>query len=343
MSRSEKTSSGPKGKRGPGGGRLLVNMAKIAILAVLAYFWYRYIMNNREALLGWDWRIGWGSGVLSAFFIMAGYLIRSCLWAPMRYELTGERMSMAESFRVSSISWMGRYVPGKIWTVAGKACLSAKDTTRIPALGIAVIVEILWFQLAGVMIAVLMLASTGGRLFSPGIRIAMLAILATGLPACHPRVFISASNKILGFFRKPLLAHRPRYRAMLIIMMANAATFVLWGMSLLILARGVSSVGFSELPYITGVFSAAWVIGFFMILVPAGIGVRESILMLGLRHVGLADPAIIKLVLASRVLMTLAEFAFFLVAAFMTFKGGKPVDAGCADNDLDSRGPMMIK
>ncbi len=337
MNGLEIMSSPRNGAPGSGGRRFFAAAVKIAVLAVLFYFWYRYIKNNREDLLSGDWRVGWGTAALSTLFMAIGYLIRSCLWAPMRYELTGERMSLADSFRVSAISWMGRYVPGKIWTVAGKAWLSSKDKSRVPALGMAVIVEILWFQLAGVLIAVVMLIFSGGHFFSAGIRMTMMAILAAGLVASHPRVFIFSTNRVLRLMRRPLLTHRPRYRAMLLLMLANVATFVFWGISFLVLARGVSPLGINELPYITGIFSAAWVVGFFMILVPAGIGVRESILMFGLRGMGLADPVIITLVLASRILMTLVEFVFFLAAVIMSFGGERRRIGGRTDNNLDSR------
>lgn len=295
--------------------------AKIAALAVMVYFWYRYIRDNREGISLTDWGIGWERLVLSAFLIAGGYMIRSFLWAPMRYELTGRRMSLRDSFRVSSITWMGRYVPGKIWTVAGKAWLSADDASQIPAMGMAIIVEILWFQLGGVILALLLLVSSGAHLLSSGVRAAMIVILTAGLVASHPRVFTRSANAVLRMMRRPTLDHRPRYRVMLLLMSANIATFLLWGCSFAVLGGAVSPLGLEELPYITGVFSAAWVLGFFMILVPAGIGVRESILMFGLRGIGLDDSVIITLVFASRILMTIVEFAFFIAAVCMSGLG----------------------
>ena len=63
-----------------------------------------------------------------------------------------------------------------------------------------------------------------------------------------------------------------------------------------------------------GAYALAWTVGFLVIVAPAGVGVREAVL--GLVLAGqLSDGSVVVAVLASRVLMTVADVALGLAAA----------------------------
>lgn len=287
---------------------------KTAVLVIVGYFWFRYVRQNWNELSARSWEIGWRPALLSSILFFAGYCIRGSLWAPMRYALTGVRMPVRDAFRVSAIAWMGRYIPGKIWAVAGKAYLSARDKKQVPQVGVAVIIEVLWFQLSGILLTVIILVFSGELFLSAGIRLALVVLLAIGLIASHPRIFFPIANWILKALRQPPFEQKPRYGRMLLVMLGNISTFLLWSAGFAILVHSRISIDTHDFPIIAGLFSAAWVIGFLILVVPAGIGVRESILVFGLRSMAISDPVIITIVLASRVLMTLIELICFLMA-----------------------------
>jgi uncharacterized membrane protein YbhN (UPF0104 family) len=313
----------------PRGKVLLVLLVKIVVLAAVLFFWYRYVRRNWNDLASGSWNIGWQSAVIASGLILLGYVLRACLWGPMLRELTGESIPVVRAFRVSAISWMGRYVPGKLWSVASKAYLSAKDKQQIPMIGLAVVVEILWFQLGGILIAGTMLLTSKSALIKGSYQYMLAGLLVLGIIACHPGLFFRGANYVLVLLRKPKLERRPRYRVMLLVMTGNMATFLLWAGGFFVLAGGLSDVDFSLFPVIAGVFSAAWVIGFFMLLVPAGLGVRESILVFGLSGIFSSDAVVISLVLTSRILMTLIELLCFLLALLLSIF--VPAAAGTKD------------
>ncbi|MBN2071675.1 MAG: flippase-like domain-containing protein [Candidatus Krumholzibacteriota bacterium] len=307
----------PSARRQPRWKAGLILFAKVAIMAAVIYFWYGYVRRNWSDLSTGHWDISWKTAVVSATLVFSGYILRACLWAPMLYELTGQRIPVSRAFRVSAIAWMGRYIPGKLWSVAGKAYLSARDREMIPMTGMAVIVEILWFQLGGVLIAGVMLLLSRSIFIQGTNLFLMAAMLVVGIALCHPGIFFRASNFVLAMMRRPGIERRPRYRVMLAVMAGNMATFLLWAAGFLVLAGNFSDINADLFPVVTGVFAAAWVIGFFMLLVPAGIGVRESILAFGLGPVFPSAAALISLVLASRILMTLVELICFLLALLL--------------------------
>lgn len=314
---------------------LLVLLAKIVVLAAVFYYWYRYVTGNWNELSSGSLNVGWPAASFSAVLIFLGYLLRACLWAPMLYELTGERIPVSRAFRISAMAWMGRYIPGKVWSVAGKAYLSAREKQLIPMIGMAVVVEILWFQLGGILIAGIMLVASKSAFIQGSYQFILAGLLIAGIAACHPGLFFRAANFVLVLLRRPKLERRPRYRVMLLVMAGNMATFLLWAAGFLVLAGSFSDVGFSRFPVIAGVFAAAWVIGFFMLLVPAGIGIRESILAFGLSGILPSDAAVISLVLTSRVLMTLIELLCFLIALLLPLF--VPMAVGVKEDIITSR------
>jgi uncharacterized membrane protein YbhN (UPF0104 family) len=295
----------------------LLLSAKAAVLAVVIFFWYRYVRKNWSDLSWSGWELGWRRTALSAILILSGYVLRACLWAPMLHELTGARIPVLRAFRVSAMAWMGRYIPGKVWSVAGKAYLSSSDRAAVPMTGMAVIVEILWFQLGGILVAGVMLLFSGSSFIRGDYQYILAFLLVAGLVACHPGLFFRAANRVLAMLKRPGLERRPRYRVLLPVMAGNMATFLLWAAGFFVLAGGFADVGRGSFPVIAGVFASAWVIGFFMLLVPAGIGVRESVLAFGLGGIMPTDAAVISLVLLSRVLMTLIELLCFLAALLL--------------------------
>lgn len=295
----------------------LVLFAKTVVLAAVLYFWYRYVRGNWSELSSGSWDVGWRTAAFSAVFIFLGYILRACLWAPMLYELTGERIPVLRAFRISAMAWMGRYIPGKVWSVAGKAYLSARDKQLVPTIGMAVVVEVLWFQIGGILIAGTMLVASKSAFIQGSNQFILTGLLIAGIAACHPGIFFRAANFVLELLHRPKLERKPRYRVMLLVMAGNMATFLLWATGFFILAGSFYDAGFSQFPVIAGVFAAAWVLGFFMLLVPAGIGVRESILAFGLSGLLPSDAAVISLVLTSRILMTLIELLCFLAALLL--------------------------
>jgi len=63
-----------------------------------------------------------------------------------------------------------------------------------------------------------------------------------------------------------------------------------------------------------GGYALAWTIGFLVVVVPAGVGVREAVLALALAG-QLGPGSVVVTVLLSRVLLTAADFLLGLVAA----------------------------
>jgi len=64
--------------------------------------------------------------------------------------------------------------------------------------------------------------------------------------------------------------------------LSHFINFLLQGMIIALIARGVLNLSFDAYWLATGVFALAWVVGFLAPGVPAGLGIREAIFAAGL-------------------------------------------------------------
>ncbi len=215
--------------------------------------------------------------------------------------------------RVTATAWMGRYVPGKIWSLAGKAFLSAPDRSRLAPAAVAVSVDTFLSEGCGVLLAVtLPWLHPSARLHSGYALVISAVLVLFGIAACHPRVFGPVVNGVLRVARQAPLQRVPRFGMLLKILGANVLAFLFWGASLTILVMAVAGVSATDYPIITALFATAWVSGFIALIAPAGLGVRDSIMVIGLQELLDVPPAqAVLIMLLSRVVTTLVEVLLF--------------------------------
>lgn len=244
-----------------------------------------------------------------------GYVLRGTMWSPLLRGVTGIAISPQAAFRVSSIAWMGRYIPGKLWAVAGKAYLSADVPEAVPAAAVAAAVDMAWLLVSGFFIVAV--CSVAGLAGSGAVH-GYIGIVAVALPlgavACHPRVYYPITNNLLRRLGKPALPCRPSYALMVLLLFTNIAAFFLWALGIVVMLSPIVDFDFAAVCNVTLIFALGWVSGFLALFAPAGIGVRDTILAVGLKGVFGWDPGTILLaVVGNRVLTTFCEFLCFLV------------------------------
>ena len=104
-------------------------IVKLALTAAVTYFLFRSLSvswGEISSLAPEDWRPR-PLPLVASFAVLLGvfgYLV--ALWARMVSSLGGPRLGLAEALRIFFIANLGRYVPGKIWQLAGLTYLAGK-------------------------------------------------------------------------------------------------------------------------------------------------------------------------------------------------------------------------
>jgi hypothetical protein len=136
----------------------------------------------------------------------------------------------------------------------------------------------------------------------------------------HPRIlnyFIAIFLKIAK--REPVKLNMTYYQLLKIISL-YVANFMVFGIGFVLFINSIYPISFSNYLFITGTTAGAGLIGLFAIFVPAGLGVREGVMVFTLSLIIPPTFACI-IALTSRIWLTLGEvFLFGLIFSFSKIK-----------------------
>ena len=287
--------------------RLWWRWAQWVLGAALVWLAGRSLLHNWNDLqaqqMTWAIRPAW---LFAAFLVMLGsYALQIEVWRRVVAAL-GFRLRWAQAARVCTVSNLGKYVPGKVWAIAGAALLAQREGV---AAGAAVAAAVLLQGLAlasGVAVSAFLAPDLLGGL-APALRASIWvvgALAVAGSFALSIAPLRSAVQRLLPARVPPLPALSPTVLAG-----ALAANGLVWGatgLSFIWLTRGLLDGVAIPWGLATAVFTLAYIAGLIAVFAPGGIFVRESLVVLLLT--GTVGPKIaLALALASRVLLTCTE------------------------------------
>jgi glycosyltransferase 2 family protein len=302
---------------------------RILLIAGVVWFWVRFARASLADIETRDLFVGWLPISLSAGLFLLGYVLLGILWRPLLRSITGFEIGYLEAFRVSAISWMGRYIPGKAWALAAKAWLSAPRREQLPATAVAVVIETLWQMSVGVLLVlVLSLVQPVEGLIPKAARPALIILAVVGIGLLHPRPYRFCVALVLRVLRREPPEFRMGLCHTLGLSAGYAAVFLLWSLGVFVYADAVAGLGIAHLAPIAAAFTAAFLLGFLALLVPAGIGVRETAFAVALGPLSIPAPLILVIVVGARLLPTLIELLCFLAAWVLSLRRGRGLREG---------------
>ena len=231
-------------------------------------------------------------------------------------------MRAVEATRLFMIANLGRYIPGKVWQIAGLAALAkSRGVPAATATGAAVLGQ-------GIALVAATAVGTGALLGGPealrpwgvvAISIMALVAMLTAVP-----VVFQALAKVgfrLARSEPPETLGAVRGLQWLLLYVLNWVAYALsfW---LMVVSFGASA----PLVPVASAFAAAYVLGYLMIFAPAGVGVREGFLIAFLTpQLGVGPAGVLAIV--ARIWTTLVEVVPAAVFWF-GFAAGDSDDGG---------------
>lgn len=239
----------------------------------------------------------------ATLLLLAAYGLSSLIWGGVVTGLGGPRLAPRDAVSIFMIANLGRYVPGKVWSIAGMAALAkGKGVAVAVSATSAVIMQGVGLAAAGA-IGLVAFAGASAPLPRWGLAGAGVAASLLALVLAVPSLFRAV---VALWFR--IVRTRPpaNLTAGLVLrwLLQVAGTWVAVGASFWMLA---ASLGM-ELPPVraASAFAAAYVAGYLMLFAPAGVGVREGFLVAILAPALGSGPAT-ALAIVARLWMTAVE------------------------------------
>lgn len=285
--------------------------AQVVAALVVAWFLWRYVQRNWADLRAAGGAIEVHPAPLAgaALAILASYAMLIGAWRTVLAGW-GERLPYGHAARIWCLSNLARYVPGRVWQIAGMAALArTAGISAWAAAGSAVVVQLLAIA-TGALVTVIFAPR-----FSHPLLITGAGLLAAGCAAvlAWPAGAAWASRTLSRIAGRELVVRAVTPGPLALSALVTALAWILYGFALYLCIRGLTGRGGVDVATATGVFTGSYVAGLVNIFTAAGLGTRELLLVSWLTGpVGAAAATVVTV--GSRLLMTVTE----LVAALVT-------------------------
>lgn len=274
-------------------------------LAIVGYA-IRFLVRNWEQVRTADlaWQINPVAIVGSLVLVLATYALLVEGWRRM-VAGWGTRLEWWVAARIWVLSSMGKYLPFKVWAIAGMAVLGQE--AGVPgwvATASAVVLQIVSIGTGALVVAVT--GSTALEAARPGAQAALAALVGVAIASLTVVLWPRPLNWLLRRFGGEVSISAPAPAPLIAGVIINALAWILYGVALAWLASGLFADAALSVPAAIGAFTASYLAGFLFLLAPGGFGVRELVFVL-LTQSALGPSKALALAAVSRVGMTIAD------------------------------------
>jgi uncharacterized membrane protein YbhN (UPF0104 family) len=252
----------------------------------------------------------WLLVLASAALVLATYALLVHAWRSL-VAAWGSRLGFWQASRIWSVSNLGRYLPGKVWSIAAMGLLSRKAGVSAGAASGAAVAGTLVNLAAG--FAVMLVAGLPVlRSVAPGgagaaVAIAVAATLGLLL---LPVTLAPALRLVARLLGREVLVREAPARVLWLVVASNVAAWVGYGVAFRVLATALAPASAGNWLEYVAVFTGSYLAGYLAIVIPGGIGVREVAMVSSMTALGLATPVEAWLLaFVSRLWLTVLEVA----------------------------------
>lgn len=289
--------------------RALGLMAGLLIIIALAYT----VFSAWDVITSFDWQPSLGWLALGVLLVLVSLFLSA-----LAYEgILGGLHHPAPPVRATVAAWakslLGRYVPGNVLMVVGRAVMAqAHGVPRMVTLAATTYEQIIALAAAAMLAVVSLLDIGSSSAVGPAAWLVLGVPLVTLL--MHPRVFGPASTWLLAKARRPPLGALMPFRRVILMMFWYLVTSALLALGVWAMMRGIGGPAIGDPIGVASGFLLSFVISMLVFVVPSGLGVRDAIFALVLSRQVPGEVAI-ALSVISRLLLIAVELVFVSLAA----------------------------
>lgn len=291
-------------------------LALLVALVTTGFFVRRLVANASQLP-----RVVWNDtnyAVLAASVALAlgAICIAGCVWQVLLRD-QGVYRPLPRILSLYLVAQFGKYLPGNVGQFVGRVVMARAEEIPVPVTLMTMVIEVLWGIGSALGIAALgIVLSAGSSLMLPpwlggaGLATCFLVLIAAPwvgmflLQHFFPRALARATG------HAPM--RPPSWRAALWVTLLSLASYVGMGLLLRLQSHYWFSAAGAPLLELAGFFALAWLAGYILPGAPAGIGVRESVMLLLLAP-SVGEATALALGVTMRLTTTLADALAFCI------------------------------
>ncbi|MEE8758964.1 MAG: lysylphosphatidylglycerol synthase domain-containing protein [Bifidobacterium sp.] len=282
------------------------------IVALAGLLWA--IIKNWKSLLTALSLLPWWAAPLSFVLAVVYVLFTLLSWYVVLADL-GSHLPWTSALSLFGLSQIGKYIPGGVWNIVAAAQIGRdhKIPARrsVTAMTIAVLISLL----TGVGLGSVTLLTTSKTVQVPTWIILVLLVLLCVI--LTPPILNRLVDLCFALLKRDSPGRKMTLSGLGLATLLAILAWLVAGLQIWLLIIGFGmSPSMGNLLLSIGAYALAWVVGFIVVFVPAGTGVRESVL--GLFFAGLLSTGgVLGTVLVSRIAMTFADLLFAGIAVLI--------------------------
>lgn len=189
----------------------------------------------------------------------------------------GEKINTLSALRIWFISNLGRYIPGKVFQVAGLVYLTGcEGISRSKAVQSVLYSQITANGLGLFMGLGLLTLSKSGGSFPAHFHVILILIALFITVLWFPTLFLRSSNFMLKKMNKELIRQSVSQKNYVIYLILQLINWTLMSLAFLFLVSSYTNISVVRDPVLMFILPLSWTIGLLAFFAPGGVGVREG-------------------------------------------------------------------
>jgi glycosyltransferase 2 family protein len=247
--------------------------------------------------------------ILSVVFLFIAFILDATAWKKL-VDLTISRISLGSAISSMGLSIFGKYIPGKIWVISGRAAyIGKKYSLSETDLLIHSVNAQLIYIIAGSFFAGIGFLYIGDLM----LKLAFMLILSLSVfIVFYSKIYIKMLSFVLNkILKKNLSIPSLKHRTSFIVLFWYMIHWSFISLSFYFLSRALV---IDNILFVTCfAFAIGNIIGLVALIAPGGLGVREGVIFSFLIAVGFTSQNAIIVSVNSRIWYLLGEFFIFFV------------------------------
>ncbi len=284
------------------------SLIKVIFVIVVFLFISSYVLKNLDELKGADVTFNFSYLAASLLLTVVYVFNYSLIWQYITIK-NGCSIELRKAVTIRVYSEFGKYVPGRALSLAMALFFYGRENKSKKVVGYCLFLEYLATLLSAVFVFLCSIFFVEIDAFEQykGVAVALMGLFFVMI---HPKILERCLNMILRRTKYGEVVFDITYAQVLIITLFNVANWVLLGIAFFLFINSVYSVPVGHFAYITGLLTLASFSGLVSLFTPAGLGVREGVMIFLLAAI---IPKTVSSVISvgSRLLLVAAEAILF--------------------------------
>jgi len=285
-------------------------LIKIAFGLFGVFFLAYYLTKNWDNLGRYEWKFDFWLFALSAALLWLAIAGSVFTYARLLNMISEKPLSFFKVYRLFNLTNIGRYIPGRLWSIIGFVYYSGEYGISPKRAAVATIINEVASKTAALSVGLLyFIFSNEYSHFLP----IMLAVLALDFVIIYPKTLNRVANAILKLMKKQPVEIDFSYAAVLKICGMYVIVWLFHSIAFYVLIAAITKIGPVNPLQFAAILPLCWIIGYLVIFAPGGIGVREAMLVVMLGRFMPQEVALI-IAIVQRIWFTLVEAINFVSA-----------------------------